>query len=136
HAAAAPVAVFYQVWSNPLMTLNGRQIVSDVIAACGGRNVFADLPQLVPQVSTEAVLAADPEVILTARDDPGDAVGLVRGGESAAFAPWQRHRGLTAVKRRWLYTVPGDWIARQGPRIVEGTRAVCRALDEVRAERS
>ena len=118
------------------MTLNGRQIVSDAIAVCGGRNVFADLPQLVPQVSTEAVLAADPEVILTASDEPGDAAGLVRDGGSAAFAPWQRHRTLTAVKRRWLYTLPGDWISRQGPRIVQGTRAVCAALDQVRAERA
>ena len=29
----------------------------------------------------------------------------------------------------------GDLITRQGPRIVEGARAVCAALDEVRLER-
>ena len=51
-----PVSVFYQVWSDPLMTLNGEQIISEVIRLCGGKNVFADLKPLVPTVSTEAVL--------------------------------------------------------------------------------
>ena len=63
------VRVFYQVWNDPLMTLGGRHVVSEGIALCGGRNVFADLAPIAPRVSTEAVLAADPEVIVTA--EPG-----------------------------------------------------------------
>jgi iron complex transport system substrate-binding protein len=58
YANRPPVSVFYQVWDQPLMTLNGEHMVSDVIALCGGRNVFAKLEPLVPTVSTEAVLAA------------------------------------------------------------------------------
>src|SRR5258705_8147812 len=61
YAARPPVSVFYQVWDDPLMTLNGAHMISDVIALCGGRNVFAKLEPLVPTVSTEAVLAANPE---------------------------------------------------------------------------
>ncbi|MFX5570762.1 hypothetical protein ABTD96_20785, partial [Acinetobacter baumannii] len=61
----APVSVFYQIWSQPLMTLNGQHMVSSVLRLCGGRNIFADLPQLAPTVSVESVLAADPQVILT-----------------------------------------------------------------------
>ncbi len=38
----APVRVFYQVWAAPLMTLSGRHVISEAIALCGGRNVFAD----------------------------------------------------------------------------------------------
>ena len=66
YANRPPVSVFYQVWDQPLMTLNGEHMVSDVIALCGGRNVFAKLEPLVPTVSTEAVLAANPEAIVTA----------------------------------------------------------------------
>ena len=135
HAAVAPVRVFYQVWKNPLMTLNGGQIISDVIELCGGRNVFAELPQLVPQVSTESVVVANPEAILSAREDSSDGAGLLRDPRDPAYAMWLRHSGVVAVQRRWLYTIPGDAITRQGPRIVDGARAVCAALDQVRTER-
>ena len=135
HAADESVSVFYQAWRNPLLTLNGRQIVSDVIELCGGRNVFADLPQLVPQLSTESVVIANPEAILSAREDSSDRDGLRRDPHAPAFAGWLRYRSLVAVRRNWLYTVPGDAITRQGPRIVAGARAVCEALDQVRAER-
>jgi iron complex transport system substrate-binding protein len=135
HVGVAPVSVFYQAWQNPLMTLGGRQIVSDVIELCGGRNVFAKLPQLVPQLSSESVVAANAEVFFTAREDSTDNAGVRRDPEDPAFARWQPHHDLTAVRRRWFYTLPGDAITRQGPRIIEGARAVCAALDEVRAER-
>jgi iron complex transport system substrate-binding protein len=135
HADAATVSVFYQVWQNPLMTLNGQHIVSDVVELCGGHNLFAGLPQLVPQLSSESVVAADPEAILAARQLPGDTAGARRDPDDPLLAGWQRYPHLTAVRRGWLYTLPGDAITRQGPRIVEGARAVCSALDEVREER-
>ena len=135
HAGEAPVRVFYQVWASPLMTINRRQIVSEVIELCGGRNVFAELAPLVPQVAVESVLAADPEAIFTA-DERGSTTLLRRDVEAPAFAAWRRHSRLAALRGRWLYVLNGDAISRQGPRIVEGASAVCGALDEVRRERA
>jgi len=134
HAADAPVRVFYQVWASPLMTINDRQIVSEVIALCGGRNVFAGLAPLVPQVALESVLAADPEAIFTA-DERGHTALLRRAVDTPAFAAWRRYPRLSAVRGSWLYVLNGDAISRQGPRIVDGAGAVCEALDEVRRER-
>jgi iron complex transport system substrate-binding protein len=134
HADSAPVRVFYQVWASPLMTINGRQMVNDVIELCGGRNVFAALAPLVPLVSTEAVLEADPEAILTA-DERGSPEAVRRDPGDASFALWRQYSSLAAVRGRWLYVLNGDAISRQGPRIVDGAAAVCRALDEVRRER-
>ena len=31
------VKVFYQVWSKPLLTINGMHLISDVLSLCGGR---------------------------------------------------------------------------------------------------
>jgi iron complex transport system substrate-binding protein len=135
HANDAPVRVFYQVWAHPLMTINRRQIVSEVIELCGGRNVFAGLGPLVPQVAIESVLAADPEAIFTA-DERGGTALLRRDSDAGAFASWRQHPRLSAVRGRWLYTLNGDSISRQGPRIVDGAAAVCDALDEVRRERA
>ena len=135
HAIEPPVRVFYQVWSSPLMTISGRQIVSEVIELCGGHNVFAGLAPLVPQVAVESVLAADPEAIFTA-DERGNTALLRRDLDAPAFAAWHRYPRLSAVRGRWLYVLNGDAISRQGPRIVDGASAVCGALGEVRRERS
>lgn len=133
-AGAAPVRVFYQVWASPLMTINRRQIVSEVIELCGGRNVFAELAPLVPQVAIESVLAADPEAIFTA-DERGSTTLLRRDADAPAFAAWRKHQRLAALGGRWFYVLNGDAISRQGPRILDGATAVCGALDEVRRER-
>lgn len=122
----APVSVFYQVWDQPLYTLNGRQIVSDAIRLCGGINVFADLAALAPTVSVEAVLQKNPEVI-------------VRGGEGGDKAPglamWKRYPVLLATQRGNLYTVRSDLMTRAGPRMVDGAEALCGALEQARAKR-
>jgi iron complex transport system substrate-binding protein len=117
------VRVFYQVWSDPLMTLGGRHLVSEGIALCGGRNVFADLAPMAPRVSTEAVLAADPEVIVTA--EPG-------ARPSDALATWQRFGRIAAVRRNLLVTLDADRINRHGPRIVDELAVLCEAIDRAR----
>src|SRR5690606_40847984 len=104
-------------------------------ALCGGRNVFGHLPQLAPQVSVESVLAADPEVIFAARTRQDDGPRLRRDPGHPSFAAWLPHRGITAVRRGRLYTLDGDTISRQGPRMLQGAQDVCAALDEVRAQR-
>ena len=134
HRGAAPVSVFYQVWRQPLMTVNGRQLISDILQLCGGRNVFAALSPLVPIISTESVVAADPEAILTASESAAPAAWR-RDQANPSFAAWRRHSGIRAVRGAWLYTLDGDAISRQGPRVVDGAAAVCAVLDQVRAER-
>jgi iron complex transport system substrate-binding protein len=135
YANAAPVSVFFQVWSQPLMTLNGQHLTSDLFALCGGRNVFAGLPALAPQISLESVVAADPEAIFGARESADNAPSWQRDPQRASFGMWQGFSGMKAVRQGWFYTVPGDLVTRQGPRVIDGAKAVCAALDQVRAER-
>jgi iron complex transport system substrate-binding protein len=121
-----PVDVFYQVWKQPLMTVNGNQIISDAIRLCGGRNVFAQLPVLAPTVTVEAVIAANPEAIL--------ASGM---GDSRPewLDDWKRWKTLTAVARDNLYFVPPELIQRHTPRILEGTEILCTHLEKTRGKR-
>ena len=131
HAMSAPVSVFYQVWQQPLMTINGQHLIDDVIGLCGGRNVFSRLAVLVPAISTEAVVAADPQVIMTASES-SNVVAWARSPDDAAFDTWRRHARLGAVRHGTMYTLNGDAISRQGPRSVDGAEAVCAALDDAR----
>lgn len=126
YADRPPVSLFYQIWDQPLRTVSGRQIVSEVMHLCGGRNVFAALEALAPVVSVEAVLAADPEVIVAsgmgeARPDWLDA--------------WRRWPSLTAVARDNLFFIPPELLQRPTPRLLEGAEALCRLLEEARGRR-
>lgn len=102
---------YIEFWSEPLMTAGGGTFVSDLITRAGGVNVFADVAGW-PQVSEEAVIRRDPEVIvLTARQEPRV---LARRGWSA----------VAAVRAGRIGAVDGSLLTRPGPRIVEGLRAL------------
>ena len=117
------VSVFYQISERPLMTLGGRQFVSDAIELCGGHNVFADSPVMAPQVNIEAVLAADPEAIITASARPS---------ERSWQALWRRFPGMRAVRAENLYAVPMNEMHRHGPRAIGATALLCGYIDEAR----
>ncbi|MBB5426392.1 iron complex transport system substrate-binding protein [Paraburkholderia sp. JPY158] len=122
------VNVFYQVWDRPLMTLNGEHMISDVIALCGGRNVFADLQPLVPTVSTEAVLAANPQAIVTA------ASGATQPDTTLPqLDTWRAWPRLAAVANNNLFAIDGDLINRPAPRIAQGARQLCEDLELARS---
>jgi len=127
YAHASPVTVFYQIWGEPLMTLNDSHLASAAIALCGGKNVFGKLATLAPTVNTEAVLQADPEAILTGSDGP-DA-GLT------ALAPWKKFPQMAAVRRDNLFALDSAILTRGGPRILDGAEAICGKLDIARQRR-
>ena len=130
YAGRAPVPTFYQVWRSPLMTLNDTHMVSDVIRLCGGVNVFGQLDALVPTLNEEAVLQADPEVILTA------AMGATQNRQGVAdLETWKRFARLKAVMRGNLYAIDGDLLNRPTPRLLQGAERVCQVLDEARSKR-
>ncbi|XQU74791.1 Cobalamin-binding protein [Cupriavidus sp. H18C2] len=130
YAGRPPVTVFYQVWQQPLMTLNGQHLVSDLLTLCGGRNLFATEAPLVPTVSVEAVIAGNPEVMLTA------AMGATRPDKPLAdFSIWEKWKQVTAVARNNLFTIDGDLVNRAGPRVVQGAAEICKDLEVARGRR-
>ena len=76
-----------------------------------------------PGVNVEAVLAAQPEVIVAGAD------GAAR---PAWLDDWKRWTGLPAVARGNLSTVDANLLHRAGPRFVDGVAQLCAALDEAR----
>ncbi len=117
---AGPIAVFYQVWHEPLQSINGDHLISAVIELCGGRNVFSDAPALAPKISVESVLARDPQLIVSSDDE----VGLRQ-----FWAPWTE---LRAVRDQRLFSIDAALLQRQTPRLLDGAQALCRQIDSVR----
>lgn len=124
-AGATPIRVFYQVSRRPVYTVNGDHYVSDLIGVCGGVNVFAELANLAPVVTEEAVLERDPEVLLA----PGVP------GEEDVFSNWQRWSTLAANRYGNHFLVPGDLAGRASPRLTEAGRSICEALQQGRERR-
>ena len=124
YAAQRRVRVFYQIWDRPLLTVNGDHIISKVISLCGGENVFAGLPLLVPEVGREAVLRANPEAIVASGSNDAQPRWL---------EAWKAYPGLAAASRGQVFAIPPDLIQRQTPRILDGAERLCGMLEGVRS---
>ncbi len=123
YAGDAPVRVFYQIWDRPLLTVNGRHLISDVLRLCGGINVFADARLLTPSVSLESLIAARPQAIL------GGSSGMT----PAQFDAQWRAREIPALSAVPVRYVSPDFIQRPTPRIAAGAQAICRQLADIRS---
>ena len=126
YGARTAVRVFYEIWHQPLMTVNGRHMIDDVIRLCGGANVFANVPGITPLVSLESVIARRPQVVL--------------GGSSATtpeeFAgQWTSYANYAGLRNVRAMFVDPDYIQRQTPRILRGAQTMCEHLEKVRSTR-
>ena len=123
-APPEPLRVFYMIWDVPLYTIGGRHIISDAIARCGGRNLFADIDFPAPTAEFESVIKRNPEVILmsttpiTARD---------------WRERWARFPAIRAVAASQVLTFSDPRLDRMGPTAIEAVEGLCVQLDAARA---
>lgn len=114
--------VMYQIELGPIYTISARSPINEAISLCGGDNVFARLPQIAPTVSLEAVVAADPDVVVFSQQDD---VAKIR----AFWAQWPQAR---APRANNLFTVDSNLLDRQSPRMLGGVEQLCLAFDRAR----
>jgi iron complex transport system substrate-binding protein len=114
--------VLYMVWDEPLMAAGPRSYLGDLIAVAGGRNVVpASVRASYPTFGWEALVAADPDVVLAPRER-----------EAALARLAARHPSLHAVRDRRLHTLPDDLVSRPGPRVLQALDVVAQALQPAR----
>lgn len=117
------VTVLYQIWSDPLQTINGQHIINDVIKLCGGSNAFADAKSLAPKINLESVLQRNPDAIIASGADANRPNWL---------DDWKKWPSLNAVSRNNLYFIPPDLIQRHSLRILLGAETICRQFEKTR----
>ena len=107
--------VFMQIQDVRLFTVNSDHFMGQALATCGVDNIFADAPLSVAPVSLEAVIGAQPNVIVTVaqanQKDPWTKM-------------WRRH--LPAAR---LVKFPASDISQPVARILGGVSALCNALN-------
>lgn len=120
------VRVFYQISESPLMTIGGKQIITNALAVCGGKNIFDQLTPMAPVITSESVIAANPEAIMTSG---------MQSINPTALKFWKKWPTLTATQRNNFFFIDPDLMNRNGPRMLAGTEALCQALQVARDRR-
>ena len=128
-AALAEVAhgprVFYEL-SADLYTVAPGTFVGALLGVLKADNVAAGATSPYPQLSAEAVIAADPEVVLLADAEYGESLESVR-----ARPGWS---GVSAVVSGRVQAIDPDLVNRPGPRLADGIEALARVLYPERFE--
>ena len=114
-----PVRVFYQVSAEPLYTIGKDAFLTDLIRRAGAVSVTAEVPGAWPRYSSESALAARPDAIIL---PTGGSMGAANATVAEAL------RNSPAAIAGHVYKINDDYLARPGPRLVEGLEAMARAL--------
>ncbi|HET9031169.1 MAG TPA: helical backbone metal receptor [Candidatus Aquilonibacter sp.] len=117
-------SVFFALGTGPIWTVGPHSYLATLIRIAGGRNAAGDLPAPWGEYSEEALLRAQPDVIVAGHETN---LQSVLGRE-----PW---RSLRAVREGHVFTVSDDRIAnalyRPGPRYNEGLRWLIERLSSL-----
>ena len=107
-------AVLYVLWHDPMMTAGPATRIHELIEKAGGINIARSLEGEYPKMSLEAIIMADPEVII--------AGGGHGSGKNLPFEFAMNEARLeeTAARRdNRIYTIDSNLTSRPGPRIVD-----------------
>lgn len=121
-AQQKPLRVFFQVSADPLFTVGGGHTISELIATCGGENIFSDLDSGAHSVGREAVITRNPQVVIA---------GHYAGGVEE-LSGWRQWENLAATKHDNLFSINAERLARPTMGILEGGRELCETLQKAR----
>ncbi|HKY60558.1 MAG TPA: helical backbone metal receptor [Gemmatimonadota bacterium] len=115
--------VLFTLLGGPPRTAGPDTFVAQLVEIAGGRPAFPELDERWPEVSLEAVVARQPDVLVVPVE-PGDR-------PLARLADRDGWRDLAAVRAGRVVGVDADLFTRPGPRLPQAARALQRALREV-----
>ena len=117
-AADAPT-VFHEI-DNTYFTAGPGSFIADLYDILGAGNIAEATGQPFPQMSVEAIIEADPEVIILADEVAGESPDTV--GDRPGWG------SVSAVRNSRIHVVDPDIVSRPGPRLVEALRTLAAYL--------
>jgi iron complex transport system substrate-binding protein len=103
-----PLPVYVDIEGSPPITVGSGSYLSEILAAAGARNVFADIAGPSGTVSLEAIVSREPAVVLVLSSD------TTRAPDLAARPGW---RAVRAVREGRVLAVDGSLYGRASPRM-------------------
>ncbi len=113
-----PLRVYAELWSNPFLTIGSQHWLTDMIALCGGFNVFSDkaYPTHILE-DEEQIFNADPQVILICWAGQGDDFRDLEVRDILARKGWDE---IDAIREKRVHFLPESLFLRPGPRLLDG----------------
>ena len=116
---------FYQLWSEPMMTVGKNTWINQLIETCHVSNVFAQSVTDYPQISIENVIVTKPQVIIIPDEKSKTPQPVVN---------WQKWPEVPAVKNDQFISVNADLLHRFTPRMLDGLADMCDKIDASRKQ--
>ena len=116
--------VLYEIWTPPIMASGSATWINDVITDAGGVNIFGNITQAYPTVSSESIVALDPDAIFLPTE-MGTAPFYGSVAQVEATPGWNT---ISAVQNNRVYVIDGDLFAEAGPRVADCVYAVASDL--------
>lgn len=114
--------VYYEVYSEPIMTVGPNTLIHQLIELAGGRNIAYDAQTDYPEFSAEAVIQRNPAVII---------FPSFHGSASLTVDKLKARPGwaaIAAVKDGRVHPIDADIISRPGPRIADAVEELARLI--------
>jgi acyl-phosphate glycerol 3-phosphate acyltransferase len=113
-ATVAKPKIFLQVGWDPLISVGKQTYLDELIVLAGGENIFADSGMKYPRPSAEAVIKANPDIIVICQlTDTG-------AEEQRASDFWKRFSKMKAVTGNKVFIIRGDILTKPGFSLTEG----------------
>ena len=122
-----PARVYLEWWPKPMFTPGARCFSNELIALAGGVNVFGDREGSSVEISAQELIEAAPEVCFISWC----------GAPLEKLNPenLRRRAGLEELNesaRRWVIPIDEAYTGRPGPRMLEASRQMARAIQALR----
>jgi len=135
--ADSKLRVLFVLSRDPLFVAGATSFVDDMMGTCGARNAIRDVRTVDqkrpwPQTSREAVVAADPQLIIIAQRHGVGQQKRVQDilAQLRALPAW---REVAAVKGGQVYLINDDLVTIPGPRLIEGLEEISYLISEAQS---
>lgn len=102
--------VYYEVWNSPFISAGSKSYISDVLAVCGGKNIFNDIDDAYPMVSEESIISRKPDVIFIPQSSG------IRAEDVKNRSGWD---SIPAVVNNRIFIIDDNVYTRPGPRVAD-----------------
>jgi len=113
--------VLYLVGWDPPRTVSRGTFIHELIEAANGDNLFGDIETGWPEISLEAIVRRDPDVVIIAQ-------GEVAGAATQRLSRLPGWRDLSAVRTGRVHEVDPDVFNRPGPALARAARILAALL--------
>ncbi len=110
-----------------LIVVGGASYLSELIAAAGGTNIFAETQQAYLKTSLEVIVRRNPDVIID-MGEMAETTGVTEARKQSVVALWGSQPGLRAVRNKRVFAVASDIYVVPGPRMLDAAQAFSRML--------